>query len=95
MFQLHIGPSSSKSLTFSKVAEMVLAKGGGNCSTGVLGLSGAVRSMISIGPVAKAAPSAERAVIVLSNLGRCAGIGEPRCVSELQPNNDREVRMGV
>ena len=35
LFQRHIGPASSKSLTFSRVAAMVFANGGGSCRIGV------------------------------------------------------------
>ena len=50
----HIGPSSSKELTVSRLSGIVFANGGGSCSTGVVGDSGAVRSRISTRPEPRA-----------------------------------------
>src|SRR3954452_1630414 len=53
--QAHAGPASSYSLIFSRDRPGVFANGGGSCRTGVVSLSGCVRSTTRTSPDANAA----------------------------------------
>ena len=57
VFHAQAGPASSYSLIVSRESPGVFANGGGSCSTGVLSLSGWVRSTTRTEPSASAAAS--------------------------------------
>ena len=67
LFHCHIGPASSNRLTGSRLRWMVLANGGGSCSTGVSGDSGAVRSTSSTAPEAIAATNDGSTLVAASS----------------------------
>src|SRR3954466_13622160 len=89
----HAGPASSYSLIVSRLRPGVLANGGGSCSTGVLSLSGCVRSTTRTSPLLSAAARLVRVSVATkcllqpfgTDVGVDFGIQDERAVAVAQP----------
>src|SRR3954464_8204912 len=93
VFQAHAGPASSYSLMVSRERPGVFANGGGNCSTGVLSLSGCVRSTTRTEPSASPAASWSVATkCLLQPFGTDVrvdfGVQDERAIAVLEPLAD-------
>src|SRR3954466_11885344 len=96
VLQAHAGPRSSYSLIVSRESPGVLANGGGSCSTGVVSLSGCVRSTTRTSPRASSAARFVRVSVATkcllqpfgTDVGIDFGVQYERAVAVLEPGAD-------